>query len=192
MPKIRITNTTAFLKPPGFGLDYLGKYIPPNPTKPLIIEVPVVDDVLEMWQANRWCKIQDAEDKTPVTKETETQISPSLIDEAKASVVDTLSDNLDEDIMDFSSAKEAALTNVPESTGPVPMQAINQMPAEGELQTPAGTRVKAKVTLGERDKGGLASTVSPIPGDKPTSIDNSDAFTVRAPRQNGPGAVIKG
>ena len=181
MPKIRITNTTSFLKPPGFGLDYLGRYIPPNPARPLVIEVPVIDDVLEVWQSNKWCKVQDADDKTPVTKETETTISPSLLGEAKASAVDSLDDSLDEDIMDFSMAKEAALSaDVLEKTGPVPMQSINQMP-----------QARAKVTLGTREPAGLTDSVSPIPGDRPTSIDNSEAFTVRAPRQSGPGAVVK-
>lgn len=187
MPKIRIHNITSFLPnmPRGFGLDFEGKYIPANPERPLITELAVIPQLLEEWQAKRWVKIQDADNKTPVTKESEAAVTPGTgIDEAKASRVDQLDDSLDEDIFDFSIAKEAALTDIPEKTGPVPLQSISQVAGHEEPR-------RAKVTLGSEDRMNLADTVSPIPGDRPVSIDNSEAFTVRAPRHTGPGAVVK-
>jgi len=181
MPKIRIYNITSFLRPPGFGLDFEGRYIPANPNRPLIVDVPVIPEILERWIADKWAKVQDADDKTPVTKESEATVTPGTqVNEVAGSDLDALED----DIFDFSVAKEAALpTDIPEKTGPVPLQPINQMAAE--------EKPRAKVTLGSEERMNLADTVSPIPGDKPTSVDNSEAFTVRAPRQMGPGAVVK-
>jgi hypothetical protein len=179
MPKIRITNITSFLQPPGFGLDFHQHYIPPNPARPLVIDIPVIPQILEEWQENKWCKVQDADDKTPVTKDS--VITPGLqVNEAKASKVDTLDDDLDEEGFDLTVAKEAALTGNEPVGGPVPIHPINQ-----------AERAKAKISLGTEDGMNLADTHSPIPGDRPVSVDDSDKFTVRAPRQNGPGAVVR-
>ena len=188
MPKIRIYNITSFLHSPGIGLDFEKKYIPPNPNKPLVIDLPVIPQLLEEWAAKKWVKWVDADDKTPVTKETETVITPGPLSEAKASEVDALDELDDGDIVDFSIAKEAALPGDAgvEKSGPVPLQPINQTHVEEP------SKGRAKVSLGSEDKMNMAETVSPIPGDRPRSIDNSDAFTVRAPRHNGPGAVVKG
>jgi len=181
MPKIRIYNITSFLRPPGFGLDFEGRYIPANPNRPLIIDIPVVPEILERWVEAKWAKVVDADDKTPVTKESEATVTPGTqVNEVAAADLDVLED----DIFDFSVAKEAALpSDVAETMGPAPLQPINQMPA--------AEQPRAKVTLGSEDKMNMADTVSPIPGDKPRSVDNSDAFTVRAPRHQGPGAVVK-
>jgi hypothetical protein len=179
MPKIRITNITSFLKPPGFSLDYKKHFLPPNPARPLILDVSVIDETLEHWAANKWIKIQEADDKTPVIPESVTAAvgTPTKINEVVGSDFDTVED----DIFDTSVAKEATLpSDLVDKVGPVPLQPINQ----------AAPRVK--VSLGTQDSGNLADAVSPIPGDRPTPVDNSEAFTVRAPRQSGPGAVVKG
>jgi len=170
MPKVRITNITAFKSPPGFGLDFMEHYIPANAARPLIIDIPVIPQILEEWQANGWCKIQDADDKTPVTKESEAAVTPGTqVKEAHDAL-------LEEEDFDLSVAKEAALP----STGPVPMQDIRQT-----------EHPRAKVSLGTEDGMNLSDTHSPIPGDRPVSVDDSDQFTVRAPRVNGPGAVVR-
>lgn len=180
MSKIRIYNTTSFLKFPGFGLDFQGHYIGPNPERPLIIEVPVVPEILERWEAIGWAKVKDADDKTPVTKPSEAAVTPGTqVNEAASSSMD-----LEDDIFpDMAVAKEASLPM--EGAGPAPLQSISQSDS-GEA-----ARARTKVTFGTSDRPGLADSVSPIPGDKPTSVDNSEAFTVRAPRHNGPGAVVK-
>jgi hypothetical protein len=184
--KIRIYNITSFLKFPGFGIDFDGHYLAPNPDRPLIVEVAVVPQILEDWQARRWIKIQAADDKTPVTKESEAAVTPGTqVNEVASVQVDALNDELDEDIFNFDTAKEASLT-ADSTPGPAPMQSIRQMQTEEEL-----VRSRVKVSLGTSDKPGMADSVSPIPGDRPRSVDNSEAFTVRAPRHTGPGAVVK-
>lgn len=172
MPKYRITNTTAFLRHPGFGLDLDGHYIGPNPTKPLIIELAVKPQVLEEWEDKKWVKIQDADDRTPVTKES--MVTPGLaVNEAKGEeVIDKLNDELDEEEFDLGNAKEADLVG-----GPVPLQGIEQHP-------------RAKVSLGSENEN-VGGGLSPIPGDRPVSVDESDKFTVRAPRIHGVGSVVK-
>jgi hypothetical protein len=183
--KIRIYNITAFLKQPGFGLDFEGRYIAPNPERPLVVEVAVIPEILERWERDKWVKLQDAENKTPVTKESEAVVTPGTqVNEASGQEVDHLADSLDDDVFNMDAAKEAALP-ANERGGPAPLQSINQMPVEEKSKS------RVKVTLGTSDKPGLSDSVSPIPGDRPVSIDNSEAFTVRAPRHNGPGAVVK-
>ena len=174
MPKIRIYNITSLKHPPGFGLDFDSHYIPANPARPLIVETAVIPQILEEWQANGWCKVQDAEDKTPVTTAAEAVVTPGT-------QVKEVHDALlgDEEDWDLSVAKEAALTNEP-GAGPVPLQPIHQ-----------GDAPKAKISLGTEDGMNVSDLHSPIPGDRPVSVDDSEQFTVRAPRMNGPGAVVR-
>lgn len=174
MPKLRITNITSLKYPPlGFALDFAGNFIPANLSRPLIVDIPVKPFILEEWEEKKWVKIQDADDKTPVTppKEVAAVTPGTQLNEAS-------DDLLEEEELDMSIAKEAALT-AEEAGGPVPLQNITQAQS-----------ARAKVSLGSEDEkvmGGL----SPIPGDRPVSVDESEKFTVKAPRSTGPGAVVK-
>jgi hypothetical protein len=173
MPKLRITNITSLKHPPvGFGLDFNGHYIGANPTRPLIIDIPVMPFLLEEWEAKGWVKIQDADDKTPVSMPV-----PSEKAVTPGTQLNEVSDSLmEEEELDLTVAKEAALVGA-EKDSHVPLQDINQAP-------------KAKVSLGSEDEN-MSSGLSPIPGDRPVSVDDSEKFTVKAPRSQGPGAVVR-
>ena len=167
--KVRITNTT-YLKTngnPGFGLDFLGNYVGPN--RQLVLDLPVIPIILEDWQRKGWIKIEDAD--APVSSPGEAIVTlGTVIQEAAASRLNkTLDDNLMEDEFDPEIAKEASL--------PI-KESISQ------------TDAKASVSLGAEEENISADLFSPIPGVKPRSVDDSEKFTVRAPRSHAVGSVV--
>lgn len=177
--KIRITNTTVMHANgnPGFGLEFQGNYIAPN--RPLVLDLPVIPVTLEEWQAKGWIRIEDA-DAAPVSKPGEAVVTPgTVVGEARASQVlkKEVDDLMEEEEIDFSIAKEATLPSTEASAG--------------ILQSHAQEQAKASVSLGMAEETVPADQVSPIPGDRPKSVDNADKFTVRAPRSKGVGAVVK-
>lgn len=161
--KLRISNVTHVSNPPyGFTLDYKGKMFTSS-GQPLVIEAEHVPEEIDQWMAKGWVRVVDAESGDMLSPPVEYVQTAGARPDAV-----TQNDDLDEFDFDPSTAKEARL------------------PANGELQP---TAQGAKVSLSLEDQGNAEH--SPIPGDKPRSIDNSDQFTVKAPRTQGVGAVIR-
>ena len=180
--KIRITNTTALASKgkPGFGLEFQGHYVAAN--RQLVLDLPVIPVTLEEWQAKGWVRIEDA-DAAPVSKPGEEAVTlGTVVQEAVASEV--LSSRTDED--DILEDEEFDLTIAKEATMPVTQSSEAILGATAQM--PDG---RASVSLGSSQETVSAELVSPIPGDKPRSVDESEKFTVRAPRAAGVGAVIK-
>lgn len=179
--KIRITNTTAIAAKgkPGFGLEFQGHYVAAN--RQLVIDLPVIPVTLEDWQARGWIRIEDAE-AAPVSRPGEATVTPgTVVQEAVASEVlaaDPGEDLLEEEF-DLAIAKEATM----------PVTDAGTTILGSMLQTPEG--VRASVSLGSSEETVPADHISPIPGDRPRSVDESEKFTVRAPRSHSIGAVVK-
>lgn len=84
-----------------------------------------------------------------------------------------------EDDLDLGAAREASM---PEQT------TENTMPIQGELAQQHHPRTR--VTRGRLDEEIVGGEISPIPGDRPRSVDDSEKFTVKAPRASHVGGVI--
>lgn len=167
--KLRILNTTMAISPPrGFALDLEGKYI--GPGREITIELPVIPVILEEWTRKGWARFQDADDKTPISTPGEAAVTPgTVVNEAKPS-------DFEEEEFDLALAKEASL---PHEATPAPIEQSN-----AQMQG-----AKVSFSMGEATTD--ADHLSPIPGDKPRSVDESDKFSIRAPRADAVGAVIK-
>lgn len=175
MPKVRIINTTAALKQPGFGLEFGGNYIAANRPLGLVLDLPVIPAILEEWKSKGWARLEDATEQTPLSKPGEADVTRgTVVQEVAATTVDALDEEEEFNLFD---AKEASLPA--DSTAPID-------------QAPEQDASRARVTLGTAEEHMDAGAVSPIPGDRPRSVDDSDEFTIRAPRAPGVGAVISG
>jgi hypothetical protein len=171
--KVRITNTTPFLSKdrPGFGLDFSGNYIGPN--RQFVTELAVIPVILEEWKAKGWVRIDDA-DAAPVSSPGEAVVTQgTVVKEAAAS--EFKEDLMEED--DFFNPELAKEATLPSQTAPL-MGSLNQ-----------GAQQKAKVSLGSEKEHIPVDHVSPIPGDRPRSVDDSEQFTVRAPKVDGVATV---
>jgi hypothetical protein len=170
--KVRIHNTTPTHFPPGHALDFDGKFI--NRGKHVTVDIPTIPEILEDWIKIGKARVEEVTDATTLSALAETVVTKGTdIQEA------TADDNFEEDdIFDLSDAKEATLV----SADPAPKATVglDSAPKRG-----------AKVSLGSQDENLVADGLSPIPGDKPVSIDNAEAFTIRAPRSNEPGSVVR-
>jgi hypothetical protein len=173
MAKYRITNITHTLKefPRGFCLDFDGKFF--TPTHYIIVEVPAISEQLQEWIDKKWARLEDA-GAALVSKPEETKVSLGVnINEANPTEVEE--DELDE--FNLADAKEAALPQAEQGH----IQSISQV----------DNKPRAKVTLGSENEHMPADIHSPIPGDRVRNVDDTAAFTVRAPHVYQPGAVVK-
>lgn len=174
--KLKLTNTTPLVMPPhGMALDYKNTIIPAN--KYAILSLEHVDELLETWVTRGWVKLNQADTGELLSKPSELAITAGTkINEVAVSQLPQSDDSLDEEIdFDPSNAREAA------------------MPAGhmGDISQQSSPPIGARVSLGSESDGGANIGLSPIPGDRPRSVDDAEAFTVKAPRHVGPGAVIK-
>lgn len=175
--KIRLVNTTASVKPPGHFLDFGGKLIAPGKFE--LLDVIGIDSVLESWANQGLVQIRDAQEGTLLASAPNVETYKQPVQTVAASELD-----LEEDDFDLSEAKEAVLPNQgteQQITG------IMQSTAQSNIgEVPARVRISPSL----EDRGPESRDPSPIPGEKPRSIDDSDKFTIRAPRTQGVGAVI--
>jgi hypothetical protein len=171
MQKIRVQNISAITRPPnGQMIDYHGTIISPN--RYAILSVEVVDHDLERWREQGLIKISDADSGTV--------IGGSALDGAVTAGTRLREANGEQDLdieeeeFDLSDAKDAVLPPIQSHPG------IIQDEKSG-----------AKVSLGSEEET-FESTLdlSPIPGDRPRTIDNADKFTIKAPRQQHTGGII--
>lgn len=180
--KIRVTNISNLVMPPrGIALDYGGRIISCGRSETLSVDA--IDSLLEMWIEKRWARVQNAEDGTQLGTQPESDMvgGPKFAEVAKEQIDQTPESEADEFEMDFDPtvAQEAQM----------PSGSENHKPIAGDL---AQTQGRAKVSLGtETENLSHSGGLSPIPGDRPRPVDEADKFTVRAPRQQGVGGVIR-
>jgi hypothetical protein len=126
-------------------------------------------DCVLAWRDQGLVKIVDAEsdDTLPETANDITPKSVNPVEEAKAS---------EEDFDDVPALTEAV---------PARLSGENTGPMEGST-----AQMQAKVTDAAAEER-YSTDLSPIPGDQPKSVDESEAFTIRAPKSKSPGSVVK-
>lgn len=179
--KYRLTNISGITagRGPGRMLDHpTGGVV--GVGKSILLELPAGPTTLEeKWVTSRWAKLQKVDEDGTVVEEASAP-KEDLPAQAKVDTVagsqlpeDELT-NMDDEF-DPSLAKEASLPGV---TPGAHLPPIDQDSA-----------AKARVSMTGAESEG--TSLSPIPGDKPRSVDDADAFTVKAPRSAGVGAVVK-
>lgn len=177
-----ITNTSPKFRPGRF-VDFGGVLI--GAGKSATVDLSNIDqnkhpgsnfDRLQTWAKEGKIRVANATDGTPITMPESTDVTPGTrFNEAAASrVPDSDADDFEEDF-DPTIAKEA------------------DMPATAAVgaHSPDNSNIsKTKISMSGEEPNWDNSGTSPIPGAKPRSVDDSEKFTVRAPRVVGAGAVI--
>lgn len=170
--KIRVTNLTHSVQPPtGFFLDFDNKFLPAG--RALTIEVSVIPQAVQEWADKGWAKIQDADSGEHLSGPGEAVVTAGTrINE----VADSQYDEFDDIGFNPEDAREAALPNGA------------HMPPIGQMEQP-----RARVSLGMSETVNTANADfghTPLPGETPRSVDDSAAFTIRAPRSQEVGKII--
>lgn len=204
MAVFKIVNVTHTINPPGRFLS-----LPPtNPDnkndhgrlvgtgKSVMIEAGsqhALPDQLQTWAKRGWIKIYDADSMSQVGGAPNVvgeiiQGTGSPVREISADKADRDHEyDIDEIEPDVTSAREASL--------PIQQGGKTSFGAHmPDTRQDAGPQMRGKVSLGmetERFDPNVEDQLSPIPGDRPVSVDESAQFTIRAPRKNHVGSVIK-
>ena len=169
----KILNTTNNLQAPGYFLDFNGQTFGPGRQ----ITVHQMSDVIMQWVA---------EGKVHAMKSNGEAIgsvassSVALTPFNRLHEVTQTEFSEDEDDINLSDANDAALPRT-EATAGI-MQSTSQS---------YDNKAHVSIGLTEENNTNNSLATSPIPGNKPVSVDDSDKFTVKAPRTTSVGAVIK-
>jgi hypothetical protein len=185
--KIRVTNVSRrgggagrFLDP---GEKYGNKLIGPGYS--MIFDIPdgVMPDVLEVWGKD--AAVHNASSGELLAGPIAGELSPAQLTPARAaSASEDDPFGNEEDDIDLTDARDAFLPGNRQPQNE-PMRAITP-----DTRQHSGQAQRAKITLGTRDEEHVGQDISPIPGDRPRSVDDSDKFTVKAPRSHAVGSVI--
>lgn len=181
---VRIFNVTNTKTPVGHFLDFGGTLIPSG--KNAVVDLTKIDmekhpgstlDCLQRWVKEGIAKVVDAGDNSPIAEAVENEFTPGtrFNEVASSQLPETDSDDFEEDF-DPALAKEA------------------DMPATATVgaHSPDNRNVGAapKVSLSGEEPNWDNAGTSPIPGSKPRYVDDSEKFSVRAPRSTGPGGIV--
>ena len=177
-----ITNTSPKFRPGRF-VDFAGVLI--GAGKSATVDLSRVDhklhpgsdfDRLQKWAQEGKIRVANATDGTPITMPEDTDVTPGTrFNEAAASRIPASDHDDFEEDFDPTIAKEA------------------DMPATAAVgaHSPENTNTsKTRISMSGEEPNWDNSGTSPIPGAKPRYVDDAEQFTVRAPRQAGPGGVI--
>lgn len=180
---VRITNITQLKQPPGHFMDFAGFVI--GAGKSATVDLSTINhekhpgstlDRLEEWSRAGLVRVVDANDGTPITAPEEAEISRGTQANEVAATSLPQSDLEDfEEGFDPAIAKEASMPHI--SPGA-------HMPSNAQVVG------RTNISLSGEEPNYDNAGTSPIPGAKPVNVDNTDAFTLKAPRSNGPGAVV--
>lgn len=94
-------------------------------------------------------------------------------------------DGVEDDFMD---GEELNLDDAVQAVIPSRLTDERTAPIAGSLRQQQAPR--ARVSLGSRNEEVIGGEISPIPGDRPRNLDDTERFTVKAPRSHAVGAVI--
>lgn len=140
----------------------------------------VMPDCVSDWLEKNFVRVHNASDGTLVAGPSNGEITATSITPAREVVASKFDKNLDdEENFDLDDALEATLPD--EITKPI----------SGDLRQQSVPKTRARVSLGTREEKSSGSDLSPIPGDRPRSVDDSEQFTIKAPRSHAVGSVVK-
>jgi hypothetical protein len=193
LTKIRVTNITRQKYPAGQFLDpgktFGNKLI--SPGRAMIFDCPDghIPDIVAQWAEEGKVAIHNAMDGAVIMGPIGGEITPGTV----APVHQVTRKSLEQHDIDELFNEEPDLADALEATMPegLPFEKTRAMsPDTRQMQTPLQN--SARVSLGKRDEGSQVqhTEISPIPGDRPRSIDDSDKFTIKAPRSHAVGSVI--
>jgi len=132
---------------------------------------------IQEWAAKNWVRLYDMTavegDGYIAGLRAGGEITPSSINPIKEMKG---SDLIEDDEVDLTEAFEAEL-KTSESTGPI-VESTSQM------------QPSVKITQALQEER-HSHDLSPIPGETPKTLDDSEKFTVRAPRSKQPGSVVR-
>lgn len=182
--KILVTNTSQKRGGAGLFLDpgeaYGNKIIGPGRSMTFDCPGGHLPDILQVWGDN--VSVYDALSGSEVLGASDGELTPGVVspvrEMAGAYDGDPKHDDflLEEEEPDFADAREAVLTS--QMAGPI----------AGDLRQQSAPR--AKVSLGSRSDEVVGGELSPIPGDRPRDLDNSQQYTIKAPRAQHVGGII--
>ena len=133
---------------------------------------------IQEWADKNWIKVHDMDagqsDSYVAGFRMSGEITPSSINPITEMKPRDILD--DEEEIDLSGAFEAKLPETTERTSPI-FESTAQMPSPKISQAMEEER--------------HSTDLSPIPGERPVELDDSSKFTIRAPRANGVGKVVK-
>lgn len=171
--RYRIVNTTnidgrgSFLD---LGSEHQGIILPAG--KSTSLELAYIPQLLMDWAEQGKIKIYDAETGEAAAGTSAVDISRGAV--APVGEVSASEFDIGEDEPDLNEAIPAALPSR----------------ANGAHMPDNAQQSRAKVTLGHENEEYPSDEISPIPGDRPRSIDDSAKFTVKAPRAQGVGGIL--
>lgn len=182
--KVRVTNITKRAGGPGHFLDPGDKFgnrmIAPGHSMLFECKDGHVPDCVDEWLATNSVMVEDAMNGNLIAGPVSGEISPGQISPVREMTgADDDDDLFGENDIDLNEAREAQFPGndiITENTDPIRGNISQQR--------------RARVSLGSRDEGSGGQGLSPIPGDIPRSVDESDQFTIKAPRSHSIGTVI--
>lgn len=176
--KVLVTNITQKNGGAGYFLDpgeaYGNKLIGPN--RSMTVDCPGghIPEFVQTW--GDAVTVHDASTGDLMAGPAAGEISPATLSPVREMTGSQDDDFLnDEGDFDLNDARDAFM---PEQSRPI----------SGDLSQMSKPR--ARVSLGTRSDEVVGGEISPIPGDRPRSLDDSEKYTVRAPRSHAVGAVI--
>lgn len=186
LTKIRVTNITRnknsagkFLDP---GTEHGNKLIAPG--RSILFDCPGghIPECVQSWKDKDFVSIHNAVDGELISGPIGGEISPGLVSPLReASGTQDFHGSDENDLFD----EEPNLNDAMEAAMPSRLPFENTKPIKGDL------RQGAHVSLGSRDEGSSGDLGrSPIPGETPRDLDNTAAFTVKAPRSHAVGQIV--
>jgi hypothetical protein len=180
--QIRVTNITNEITPAGEFIDLgpsFGNYLLRAGASWQGEVGESVPQLFIEWATKGKVRVVRASDQEPMYGPV-ADITPKTVSPFRE--MNSVQDSIDEEEPDLEEAVEAALPVQTGSRG-------SHMPSTEQVYAAAP---KVRVSLGEtvNDVNVVDNDISPIPGDRPRNVDNSDKFTVKAPSYQAVGGVV--
>lgn len=188
--KLKVTNITRklggagkFLDP---GSDFGNVLIAPGKSMLFTAIDGTVPPQIQYWVEKGYVSVHNAATGDLLHGEIASgEITPGNISPVREATAPSLEksdiDALFDEEPDLNDALEAVMPEGIEGTGPIKgdIRQLSQPPIQ-----------RAKVSMGRREEEVIGGELSPIPGDRPRNLDDTEKFTVRAPRSHAVGGVI--
>jgi hypothetical protein len=187
--KIMVTNIThknggagVFLDP---GEVYGNKILGPGRSMTFDCVGGVLPDVLEVW--GNMVAVYDAEKGTEVLGAGGGELTPGTVSPVREMAGAVDGDPKDDDFLEDEEPNLDSAIDAVMPGGQMPAERTG--PISGDLRQQAPPP-RARVSLGSRSDEVIGAELSPIPGDRPRDLDNSQQYTIKAPRANHVGGII--
>lgn len=188
--KIVVTNITQKAGGAGYFLDpgegYGNKIIGPGRSMTFDCPGGHMPDILQVW--GNAVTVHDASNGVEILGSGGGELSPGLVSPVREMAGER---DLDPDNEDFLNDEEPSLDEAIDAN--MPNRLAGHSPNErggpiaGDLRQQSS---RTKVSLGTRTDEVVGGELSPIPGDRPRDLDNSQQYTIKAPRANHVGGIV--